>query len=119
METKQMTSKHARAKFYANLRAVASNYQWYFISDSIRARLKDSRGNTAPWPLFCPLTAVHYAQKNERIPLPLYGQVAQSMNLQKEDTTMLAHSADKLGSKQNQQIRETLLRCVGLSTRKS
>jgi hypothetical protein len=114
-----MTRKHARSKFYKELRAIASNYQWVVINGAIRGRFKNPRDqkNTPFWPLFCPLTASYHGNNRyERVKLSEYKVAGELLKLDPLDSALIAHSADYSNHPTgNKQVRETLLKCVGIT----
>lgn len=114
-----MTRKHARATFYRQLRAMASNYQWKVIDGAIRGRFKNPRDqkHTPFWPLFCPLTATHNGGRmTDRVKLSEYKVAGEFLKLDPLDSALIAHSADYANHPMgNKQVRQTLLKCVGLA----
>lgn len=119
MTKPKVSRKHARAKFYRELRAIAHNYQWKISDGAIRGQFKNPRDQkeTPFWPLFCPLTSTYNgASRFERVKLSEYHIAGQYLGLDPNDTALIAHSADYPNHPMgNKQVRETLLRCVGIS----
>lgn len=107
-----MTQKRARANFYGALRRIAPNYRWELVAGGIRGRKKFVKKGESEFDMYCPLTAV--ASKEKKIRLSDFDVAAANLGMNQRSATLIADTADNSGKNYNKQIRQTLLKCVGL-----
>ena len=99
-----------RQTFYRRLRKVAPNFVWAIEDDVIKGTHKEFSDEQD----FCPITALVYTITKEYYFAPSYKRAAQNhLNMKETDAKAIAFNADT--KSYNPQVRNALLRAVGLS----